>query len=183
MTKFSLIVWSLLAGPILAPAYAQVPVTYLAEGRALFTVEAPDFWTVRTGGVRSLSDERLGGEGTVPRVLGLQPTAEPGVFLGFMSPDGVSTLQEAQDYVADLGRFVVEEPVVTQSRTGRIAGRRAESFSGTGRRDGAGLSFTVALIELPGSRVAIGLAVFENGVDPDFGQAVSDIFGTFRLGR
>jgi len=58
--------------------WADMPVTYKDAGRALFSVSAPDFWTVRAGGTRELTAP--GEEARdVSRVIGMHPVSEPRV--------------------------------------------------------------------------------------------------------
>jgi hypothetical protein len=166
-----------------AGAEAQTPVTYVEEGRALFTVEVPDFWSVRTGGSRQIAPSEDPAPRAVPRVLALEPTVDEGVWMGFISPSGVGDLGEARGYLGQLSQFLAFEAEVGEPVTRRIGGRPAEVFSGRGRRDGRSLQFTVAAIDLPGRRVAIAAAVLEAGVDPAFAEVLNGVFASFRATR
>ncbi len=162
---------------------AQTPVGYAEGGRVLFSVEAPDFWSARTGGPRELTLPEGGEARPVPRVLALQPTTDDGAWMGFLSPPGVSTLDGARAYLREAARFLALDPDVGPTTPRRIGGLPAEVFSGTGRRDGRALRFSVALIDLPGDRVAIAAAVLEAGSDPGFVDEINAVFASFRAGR
>jgi len=164
-------------------ATAQTPVSYAEGGRVLFSVDAPDFWSARTGGPREIVLPEGGEARPVPRVLALQPTTDDGVWMGFLSPPGVSTLEGARDYLREVARFLAFEPEVGPTTRRRIGGLPAEVFSGTGRRDGRALRFTVALIDLPGDRAAIAAAVLAAGSDPGFVDEINAVFASFRAGR
>ncbi len=161
-------------------AGAQTPVSYGEGGRALFTVEVPDFWSVRTGGPREIARSEGDAPQLIPRVLALEPTVDGDVWMGLMSPPAVTDLAGARAYLGQLGDFLAFEAEVTAPVMRRIAGRPAEVFAGTGRRDGRELQFTVAAIELPGGRVAIVAAVLEAGADPAFASVLNGVFASFR---
>jgi len=165
------------------PADAQTPVSYSEGGRDLFTVEVPDFWSVRTGGPREIARPGRDASRSIPRVLALEPTVDGDVWMGLMSPPAVKDLAGARAYLNQLGDFLALEAEVTAPVTRRIAGRPAEVFAGTGRRDGRALQFTVAAIELPGGRVAIVAAVLEAGADPAFARVLNGVFASFRAIR
>lgn len=166
-----------------AGAEAQTPVSYVEDGRALFTVEVPNFWSVRTGGSRRIAPSDGAVPADVPRVLALQPTVDEGAWLGFISPPRVGDLAEARGYLGQLGRFLALEARTAEPVPRRIGGRPAEVFAGRGRRDGRALQFTVAAIDLPGERVAIAAAVLEAGVDPAFAEVLNGVFASFRAAR
>ena len=161
-------------------AGAQTPVSYSEGGRALFTVEVPDFWSVRTGGPREIARPERDTFRSIPRVLALEPTVDGDVWMGLMSPPAVTDLAGARAYLDQVGDFMALEAEVTAPVTRRIAGRPAEVFAGTGRRDGRALQFTVAAIELPNERVAIVAAVLEAGADPAFARVLNGVFASFR---
>lgn len=164
-------------------AAAQTAVSYSQGGRALFTVEVPDFWSVRTGGPREIARPGRDPSRSIPRVLALEPTIDGNVWMGLMSPPAVTDLAGARAYLGQLGDFLALEAEVTAPTTRRIAGRPAEVFAGTGRRGGRALKFTVAAIELPGERVAIVVAVLEAGADPAFARVLNGVFSSFRAVR
>lgn len=170
-------------GLVAGPALAEMPVTYMSDNRALFRISAPDFWHVRSGGPQSLTPPGSDEARLINRVIGLEPAAERGAWVGFMSPNGVTTLAQAEDYLANIGRSVVSDPQVDSRRNGRIGGLPAAIFAGTGRRNGRDVSFTAALIDLPGRRVAISLAVTEAGANPALVAQINDIYASFRALR
>jgi hypothetical protein len=159
---------------------AEARVAYREQGRALFSFDVPDFWTVQVGGVQRLSppgDTRIR---EVPQVISMRPTVEPRVWIGFISPPRVTTLAEGRDYLREIGRFIASSRQITDARSHRIGGMPAEIFSGTGRRGGKPLRFVAALIDLPGPRVAIVVSVVEAGADPAFVETINSVFGSFR---
>ncbi|NHQ75782.1 hypothetical protein HAT86_15120 [Roseovarius gahaiensis] len=166
-----------------AMARAQTPVSYSEDGRVLFTVEVPDFWSVRTGGPREIARSEDDAPQLVPRVLALEPTVDRGTWMGLMSPPAVPDLASARRYMGQLSRFLALDVEVGPPVVRRISGRPAEVFAGTGRREGQQLQFTVAAIELPGRRVAVVAAVLEAGADPAFIEALNAVFASFRAIR
>ena len=56
-------------------AWAVMPITYKDAGRSLFTVNAPDFWSVRVGGPRELSADGQDAR-TVSRLVGMHLVRE-----------------------------------------------------------------------------------------------------------
>ncbi|WP_428925356.1 hypothetical protein [Marinibacterium sp. SX1] len=165
------------------PAEAQVPVTYTEAGRALFTFDAPDFWTLRSGGDRLVADPETDVARPVARIIGLQPTADDHVWVGFIVPRGVTTMDQAADYLRDIGPHLVRDPVMTGRTAARVGGLDAMRFTGSGRRNGRGVAFTAVTIELPGPRVAVSVTVIEDGADPAWLGPVNEIYGSFRAAR
>jgi len=160
-------------------AGADMPVTYKDAGRALFSVSAPDFWTVRAGGTRELAapgDEAR----AVSRVIGLSPVSEPKVWVGFVSPQGVSNFEQAALYLRDIGPFLVEKAQVSSRTSLRVGGLAARRVAGSGRRKGKSVNFTAVVIDLPNGRMAISVVVMEAGVDPAITSDVNAIFASFR---
>ncbi len=144
---------------------ADVPVTYTDSGGALFRFDAPDFWTMRTGGARLLSAPDTEDERDVSRLIGLHPTTDPTVWVGFVSPQGLSTFEEGVEYLSDIGPSLVKDPVTTVRKEKRINGLKAATFSGTGTRKGKLVNYTAILIDLPGGRIAVSVVVMEPGID------------------
>lgn len=164
-------------------AGAQTPVSYSENGQVLFTVKVPDFWSVRTGGPRNMAPHETDVLRVVPRVLALEPTVGDGVWMGLMSPPGVQDLAAARPYLSRLIPFLALEAEVEAPVNRRIAGRPAEVYSGTGRREDRALTFTVAAIDLPNGRVAIVGAVLEASADPAFVNVLNGVFASFRAMR
>jgi hypothetical protein len=163
-------------------ASAEMPLTYMDEGRALFRVSAPDFWTIRSGGQRAITPPGLDEARLINRVIGLSPATEDGVWVGFMSPHGVRTYQDALEYLRDIGPFLVKDAKVDERKRTTVGGRAAARITGSGRRDGQTVQFTAVVIDLPGNRVAISIVVMEGDVDPGFVADVNAIFASFRTG-
>lgn len=165
-------------------AQAEMPVTYMDGGRALFHIAAPDFWTVRVGGPRDLEGPGAEDETRpVARVIGLAPTADPHVWLGFISPPDVSDLDGGLAYLRDIGPHLVSKPEVIRRETTRIGGLPARLVAGHGRRRGRVVEFTATVIDLPGGRVAVSVAVIEAGADPALIDDVNAVHASFRAAR
>jgi hypothetical protein len=164
-------------------ALADTPVTYTDNGRALFSFDAPDFWTVHMGGPRELVDPATDESRVVGRVIGLQPATEPRLWVGFISPYGVSDFAQVQAYLTDIGPFLVKDAVVDKRTTRTVAGRPARIVSGQGRRDGKAVAFTAVAIDLPNDRMAVSVVVMEAGLDPAQVEDVNRMFASLRVGR
>ncbi len=171
----SAVTWS-----AVTPVQADTPVTYTDEGRALFRFEVPDFWTLRTGGPREIEDTNLGDARAVSRVMGIRPVTDDNVWMGFVSPSRVSSIQGGLSYLEDIDKFLVKDPTVTSTSNTRIGGRPAHVIRGTGNRDGRGVNFTATVIDLPRDRVAIGVAILRDGADPSYVDALNAVFASFR---
>ncbi|WP_171178598.1 hypothetical protein [Ruegeria sp. HKCCD8929] len=170
---------------ILVPALAcaDMPVVYKSDGQALFRLNAPDFWQVRAGGPRVITPPDSDEARLINRVIGLEPVAEGGVWVGFMSPHGVANFEQARDYLRNIGRSVVDDPQVQSESRTRVGGLPAARYAGTGRRGGRAVNFTAVLIDLPDNRVAISMAVIEGGANPDLVEDINAIYGSFRAVR
>lgn len=164
-------------------ALADTPVSYTENGKALFTFDAPDFWTVHVGGPRDLSDSRIARTRSVSRVIGLQPATEPGLWVGFISPAGVRNFAEAKAYLSDIGPFLVRDAEIDKRTDRVIGGRPARTLSGHGMRDGRTVNFTAIAIDLPHNRMAISVVVMEAGLDQGSLASVNRMFASFRVGR
>lgn len=173
----------LMIGLLGSQAKADVPVTYTDAGRDLFRFDAPDFWTIRTGGARLLAAPGTEDERDVSRLIGLSPTTDPRVWVGFVSPQGISTFQQGVEYLRDIGPSLVKDTVTTTRKETRIGGLKAATFSGSGRRDGKSVNYTAILIDLPGNRIAISVVVMEPGIDADTLGVVNAMFNSFRATR
>jgi hypothetical protein len=159
--------------------WADMPVTYKEAGKPLFSVSAPDFWTVRVGGPRDLTDE--GGKAhNVSRLIGMHPVSEPRVWVGFVSPIGVGNFDEATEYLRDIGSFLVKDVQVDSRKSRQIAGLPAKSVAGRGTRKGKSVNFTAVMIDLPNGRMAISVTVMETGVDLAIVSDVNAIYSSFR---
>ncbi|MEM6579084.1 MAG: hypothetical protein AAF678_11375 [Pseudomonadota bacterium] len=165
---------------IAGTAFADMPVTYTDNNRALFSVTVPDFWQGRAGGERILTAPDSDETRLINRVIGLSPTSGDGVWVGFMSPHGVRTFAEGEAYLENIGQSVVTNPKLLDEKRITVGGRSAVQYTGTGRRDGKAVAFTAMLIDLPRDRMAVSLIVIEAGVDPEFRQDINRIYSSFR---
>ena len=157
-----------------------MPVTYKDQGRSLFAVDVPDYWSVRAGGARALTAPGSGETRQVGRVLGLRPTAEEGLWMGFLSPDTIRTQEQALRYLREIGPFLLRNATVVDRGAVTIGGRPAARITGSGTRGGRSVSFTALTIDLPGNRIAISVVVMEAGVNPALVADVNAIYSSFR---
>ncbi|MCA0872384.1 hypothetical protein LCL97_16235 [Seohaeicola saemankumensis] len=164
-------------------ALADMPVAYKDGAATLFRFNAPDFWTVRAGGPRDLTAPGDTGELGVNRVIGLQPTADPHVWMGFVSPRGVSSFEQAGAYLREVGPFLVKNVSAGEIVPTRVGGLPARKMAGTGTRNGRAVEFTAVAIDLPGPRMAVSVVVFESGANPELVQDVNAVFASFRAAQ
>ncbi|MDX1742714.1 MAG: hypothetical protein R3186_03855 [Ruegeria sp.] len=162
------------------PATAETRVTYTDAGRALFSFAVPDFWAVRTGGPREIEDTELGDLRAVARVMGIRPVTDDTVWMGFVSPTGVSSIKGGLQYLEDIDKFLVNDPSVSGTADARIGGFPARVIRGTGTRDGRGVNFTASVIDLPNGRVAVVVAILRDGADPAYVDDLNAVFASFR---
>ncbi len=160
---------------------AQTPITYSQDARAIFTVSMPDFWVARSGGPRVFEDEDLGPL-EVRRVVALQPETNEDAWIGLSSPEGIATLEQARAYVANLGQFLVTEPVVQGDFQTRFGGMPAEVINGVGNREGRQLRFSVVLTDLPDERVAIIVALATLDAGPGVIEEVNSVVRSLKAG-
>ncbi len=162
------------------PAFADTPVTYTDAGRALFRFDVPDFWLLRTGGIREIEDTELEDPRAVSRVMGIRPVSDDSVWMGFVSPAGVATIDGGFGYLADIDKFLVKDPQISSDSNVRIGGLPARVVRGTGRRDGRGVNFTATVIDLPRNRVAVAVTVMRDDANPEFVNDLNAVFASFR---
>lgn len=163
-----------------APLFADTPMGYTEHGKALFRIDVPDFWNVRIGGPRTLTPPGEDASREVARVIGLSPEGSEGIWMGFVVPIGISTIDQGVDYMREFGPHLVHDPEVSEQRTRTIGGRQAVTFTGKGRRNGKQVQFTAVLIGLPHNRVAFSVTVLENGFDAAVLEDVNDVYESFR---
>ena len=173
----------LLALAIPSAAIAEVRASYAENGTTLFSFDVPDFWDLRSGGRRTLTLPGTEDARNIPQILSMRPTVDPTVWMAFYSPDGVRNISEGKDYLREIGEFLTNTPEITKNDPGHVAGRAAQIVKGTGRRDGKSLQFTIAIIDLPGPRIAIGVAVVEAGTEPAFYDELNAVYDSFRAGK
>jgi len=162
---------------------AQTPVTYTDGGNAIFHIGMPDFWEMRSGGIRVLEPDGPESGRATNRIMGFSPTADESAFLALVSPVDVRTLEEGQEYLANVGRFLVEDVTVTETKKRRIAGLPSIQFDGTGNREGRSVAFTALVIDLPNGRVAVAVAVVEAGVTAAEINDLNAMFASIRPAR
>lgn len=177
VTGLSVLLMSLGQAP---EANAQTPVVYTDDGQAVFRVMVPDFWSLRSGGLRNISDPELGELRDVSRVFGLTPDGHDGVWVGLISPHGVRDLDGAVDYLSEIGPFLVQDATVNAPKARRVSGYPARTITGQGSRNGKSLSFTVVTVDLPGDRVVIAVVIFEAGADLDPLGDINKMLSTIR---
>lgn len=56
---------------------AEARVAYREQGRALFSFDVPEFWTVQVGGEQALTPPGEARARSVPQVISMRPTVEP----------------------------------------------------------------------------------------------------------
>lgn len=166
-----------------APLGAGTPVIYKEGKVAVFEIDVPDFWSLRTGGLREIADPESGDLRDVSRVFGMTPNGHEGIWVGVISPHGVSDLDGAKDYLQEIGPFLVTSPQVDAATTLRVNDRPARRFAGQGQRDGKNVNFTVLTIDLPGNRVAIGIVIFEDGADPEPTGDINEMLSSIKAVR
>lgn len=143
---------------LLTPAAAGTPVTYTTGGEAIFTFEAPDDWTIRTG-FEIAPEQMKDGETPAPRIVSLQPEFVGGaMWAGLWVPPGLTSVDDAQAFVQALGNSMLSEANVVEQRTETIGGAKTAIYSGHGVTAHAGapkeVAFDLALMQLPGKVAA-----------------------------
>lgn len=163
-------------------AAADVPVTYTSGDAAIFTLQVPDFWEVRTGGVHDLTAPETGITRSVQRVMSIRPQVEPGVWIGFTVPDGVATIEQGVAYLRELGRFLALDVDMSEPERSSIGGLQAIRADGLGVRDGKDVQLTLALVDLPGGRIVAVVVLTEVGIDDSWYPEINDVLQSLRVG-
>lgn len=163
-----------------APLAADTPMGYTQDGKTLFRIDVPDFWNVRIGGPRTLTPPGEDAPREVARVIGLSPEGAEGIWMGFVVPEGIASIEEGVDYMREQGPHLLRDVEISERRSRSIGNRQALTLTGKGRRNGRQVQFTAVLIDLPGPRVAFSVTVLENGFDANVLQDVNDIYASFR---
>jgi hypothetical protein len=164
-------------------AAADVPLTYTSGNAAVFTLDVPDFWEVRTGGIHELTAPETGITRSVPRVMSISPQVEPGVWIGFTVPDGVATIDQGVAYLRELGQFLSLDIEMSVPERRSIGGLQAIRSDGLGIRDGKKVQLTLALVDLPNNRIVAVAVLTEVGIDASWYPAINDVLQTLRAGR
>lgn len=166
-----------LALALALPAKADVRVIYDGGFGELFSVSMPDGWTV-TSGLRPGADPDAPEQ---PRVLGMTPEDDLSIWMGFLSPPGIANLEDAVDYVEGVSRQIVQDPVVELSEDFVLDGRPGHLYAGTGTRQEAPIDFGVAVIDLPGDVVVIGLFIGEFGAREAYQEEIDFVTSSFKV--
>ena len=177
LTTLALTAWLVATGA----ASAQTPITYSQDGRSIFTVAMPDFWVARSGGPRVFEDPDLG-QRQIRRILALQPETNSAAWIGLASPEGITTLDAAAAYVANLGQFLVQDPVVGNRFETRLGGLPARVVNGQGTREGRRLRFSVVMADLPGDRIAVMVALAAPDADAGVLDEIRSVLRSIRAG-
>ena len=98
-----------------------------------------------------------------------------------MSPQGVCNLDDATEYIHEIGPFLLNEPQVDNRKSHKICGQPAKSIAGHGKRKS--VNSTAMLIDLPNERMAISVTVMEAGADPSIVMYVNAIPSEMTGGR
>ncbi|WP_425090203.1 hypothetical protein [Tropicimonas sp. S265A] len=165
------------------PVAADVRASYVLDGRTLFSMLIPDFWTLKTGGERLITPPDEDIARPAPQIMSAHPTVEPDVWIGAFSPRGIRTVAEGRAYLAEIGQFLTTTPEITSTGPGRIGGMAAHLIKGTGRRDGRDIAFTIAVLDLPGQNVGIVAGIAEQGADPALVAQLNETFASVRAAR
>lgn len=160
-----------------APAAADVRVIYDGGFGELFSVAMPDGWVV-TSGLRPGTDPDAPDQ---PRVIGMTPEDDLSVWLGFLSPPGISDLDAAIAYVEGVSAEIVQNPVVELSEDITVDGRPGHLYAGTGTRQDAPIDFGLAVIDMPGDVVVIGLFIGEFGAREIYQEEIDYVTSSFKL--
>lgn len=164
-------------------AIADVPVFYTEGDRPIFRIDVPDHWYMRSGGDRDVTAPGTDDSRLVSRVLGLEPVNSDDAWLGFVVPDRVTTLAQAEAYLQEVGPSLVRDATPVTRKDGRIGGYKAVIYTGTGRSGSTPVRYTAALIDLPGKRIAIGVAVLRQGASQGYIDQINGVFDSFRVAR
>ncbi len=156
------------------PALAEVGITYNAAAKALFSLSVPDNWVVTTGAAAE-GDERS-------RIIGLHPEGDMSLWVGFFSPNEVTSMAEAEAYVKGMGASLIDNAKVERGADGMLGDMPARYYNGRGTRDGAPVDFSVGFVALPGERVLIGVFVGEYGARETYHPQVNTIVHSIKAG-
>ncbi|MEM9196777.1 MAG: hypothetical protein AAGD12_02895 [Pseudomonadota bacterium] len=162
---------------IAAPAQADVRVIFDGGFGELFSVAMPDGWVV-TSGIRPGTDPDAP---DLPRVIGMTPEDDLSVWLGWLSPPGISDLDAAIAYVEGVSAEIVQSPVVELSEDITVDGRPGHLYAGTGIRQEAPIEFGVAVIDMPGDVVVVGLFIGEFGAREVYQAEIDYVTSSFKV--
>ena len=174
---------ALIGAALAAPASAQTPVTYVSDGAALFSFEAPDDWALRTG-FEAPAASMPEGETPAPRILSLMPEEPAGLmWVGLWSPKRLGDVEEAADWIETLNLGLLEEARLERSRLETINGMRVKVYSGSGRAGELPVLFDLALAQLAPGRVAAALFIGEVAAREAHGPALAQVLRSMEAAR
>ena len=136
---------------------AGTAVTYSSQDKSYFSVQVPDSWQVNVG---SDTDPSQVPEGEVPppRVITLMPDDESTLWFGVWVPVYLHSMDAAQEYLASLDEFLVDNPVLKKSDDVNLNSMPARYFTGEGTKQGNPAHFFVMLFEI--SEESVGIAIY-----------------------
>lgn len=140
-----------------ATVQAGVAVTYSTQEKPYFSIEVPDSWQVNVGSDTDPA-QLPEGELSPPRVLTLMPGDDSTLWFGVWVPVYLHNLDDAQEYLSSLDKFLVDDPVLKKSDTVDLNSMTARYFSGSGTKEGNPAKFFVMLFEI--SEQSIGIAIY-----------------------
>ena len=147
----------LAAGALLAALAGQglaEEVSFVTDGGALFTFDAPEGWLVRDG----FESTRGRPEGVRPEaqlISLLPPEEELIMWTGLWAPPDVRSFAEARAYLGKAVPRLLEAPESTYNDRRTIGGKPARVWSGVGFRDGRDMDFSIAAIQIARERIAL----------------------------
>ena len=173
----------LIGAALAGPAAAQTPVTYVADGAALFRFAAPDDWTLRTG-FETPAAQAPAGEPPAPRILSLMPEAPKGLmWVGLWSPKRLGDIDAAAEWIESLNLGLLEAPRLDRSRGETINGMAVKVYSGSGRAGELPVLFDLALAQLGRGRVAAALFIGEAAAREAHGPALAQVLQSMEAVR
>ena len=136
---------------------ANTAVTYNSQEKSYFTVQVPDSWRVNVG---SDPDPSQVPEGEIPppRVITLMPDDDSLLWCGVWVPVYLHSMDEAQEYLTSLDKFLVDDPVLKKSDNVNLNTMPARYFRGEGTKEGNPAHFFVMLFEI--SEESVGIAIY-----------------------
>lgn len=137
--------------------HANIKVTYSSQETPYFTVNIPDNWRVNVG-IESEPSTVPQGELPPPRIITMLPDDDINLWFGTWVPVYLHSLDEAQEYLETLDKFLVENPVLIKTNDIELNTMPSRYFRGKGQREGQEVDFFVMLFEL--SKENIGIAIY-----------------------
>lgn len=149
--------WILMSVAFTGLAAPAVTVTYWSKGVAYFSVAIPDDWLINTG-FEVPQAEMPPNTTPAPRMVTAIPDTDLDLWIGIWVPERVSTIDEADTYMASLRPYLLEKPTRGEVVDRRINGMPVRVIHGTGLREGEPLDFSAVLFQV--NDATIGMAVY-----------------------